>query len=185
MDITINMITAIMPNAKKIAPKYLKCLNDTMRKYDINTRYRMAYFLATVAVESGEMRYTEEIASGIKYDTGRLAIALGNTPQADGDGQKYKGRGFIQVTGLGNYKAYKQASGFDVVADPTMISRLPLLCCDSAGWFWKRNNLNALADKDMCTEIRKRVNGGLNGFDQYKIYVSRAKKALMPLFNQK
>lgn len=185
MDVTINMITAIMPNSKKIAPKYLKGINATMRKYDINTRYRMSYFLATVAIESDELLYTEEIASGIKYDTGKLAIALGNTPQADGDGQLYKGRGFFQITGLNNYKAYKQASGFDVVADPTMISRLPLLCCDSAGWFWKRNNLNALADKDMCTEIRKRVNGGLNGFDQYKIYVSRAKKALIPLFNQK
>lgn len=185
MDVTINMTTAIMPNSKNVALKYLKCLNDTMRKYNINTRYRMAYFLATVAIESCEMRYTEEIASGIKYDTGRLAAALGNTPQADGDGQKYKGRGFIQVTGLNNYKAYKQASGFDVVADPAMISRLPLLCCDSAGWYWKKYNLNSLADKDMCTEIRQRVNGGLNGFDQYKIYVSRAKKALIPLFNQK
>lgn len=185
MDVTINMITAIMPGAKKVAGKYLKCLNDTMRKYDINTRYRMAYFLATIAKESGELRYTEEIASGSSYDTGRLALALGNTPKADGDGQKFKGRGFIQITGKNNYEAYKKASGFDVVSDPTMVSRLPLLCCDSAGWFWDRNHLNTLADKDMCTEIRERVNGGLNGFDEYKIYVSRAKKALIPLFNQK
>ena len=185
MDITISMLITIMPGSKKVAGKYLRYLNDTMRKYNINTRYRMAYFLATIAIESGELRYTEEIASGSAYDTGRLAIALGNTPEADGDGQKFKGRGFIQITGLNNYKAYKHASGFDVVADPSMISRLPLLCCDSAGWFWDRNHLNILADKDMCTEIRERVNGGLNGFDQFKIYVSRAKKALTPLFNQK
>ena len=185
MDITISMLTTIMPGSKKVAGKYLRYLNDTMRKYSINTRYRMAYFLATIAVESGELKYTEELASGAAYDTGKLALALGNTPQADGDGQKYKGRGFIQVTGLNNYKAYKQASGFDVVSDPTMVSRLPLLCCDSAGWYWDKHNLNALADADMCTDIRLRVNGGLNGFAEYKKYVSTAKRVLTPLFNQK
>lgn len=185
MDVTISMITTIMPASKKVADKYLRWLNDTMRKYKINTRFRMAYFLATVAIESGELIYTEEIASGKAYDTGRLALALGNTPEADGDGQKFKGRGFIEITGKNNYEAYKEASGFDVVSDPTMVSRLPLLCCDSAGWFWDKNKLNALADADMCTKIREIVNGGHNGFEEYVNYVRIAKKVLIPLFNQK
>jgi putative chitinase len=85
---------------RKIAPHvseenikiYTPLLNKWMPYYSINTKLRQAAFIAQILHETDCFRYTEEIASGAAYDTGRLAIKLGNTPQKDGDGEKYKGQ---------------------------------------------------------------------------------------------
>ena len=124
------------------------------------------------------MRYSEEIASGKAYDTGKLAIKLGNTPEADGDGQKYKGRGLIQVTGRANYEAYKQYCGFDVVKQPELLAK-PVGAIRSSMWFWKSKGLNELADRDEFTAITKRINGGTNGIEDRRKYLARAKKVLI------
>ena len=88
--ITKQQLKSIMPNAlSKNIDMYLPLLNELMHKFGINTRLRVCHFLAQIAHESGQLRYSQEIASGKAYDTGRLAAALGNTPEADGDGQKY------------------------------------------------------------------------------------------------
>ena len=89
----------------------LKPLNDTLVRFNINTPLRIAHFIAQVAHESGAFQYLKEIASGAAYDTGRLAARLGNTPEADGDGQKYKGRGYIQLTGTSNYRLFDEFTG--------------------------------------------------------------------------
>ena len=148
------------------------------QEFDINTPLRWCHYLAQIAHESAELRYSEEIASGKAYDTGKLAIKLGNTPEADGDGQKYKGRGLIQVTGRANYEAYKQYCGFDVVKQPELLAK-PVGAIRSSMWFWKSKGLNELADRDEFVAITKCINGGTNGIEDRRKYLARAKKVLI------
>ena len=88
MEITKEQLKVIMPNAGTRADVFLPYLNRYMERYGINNRMRVCHFLAQIAHESGELRYTREIGSGAEYDTGRKARMLGNTPAKDGDGQR-------------------------------------------------------------------------------------------------
>ncbi len=144
--------------------KFLGPLNVTMIKYDISTPKRAAAFLAQLAHESGSLRYVRELASGEDYDTGSKAASLGNTPEKDGDGQKYKGRGLIQITGLANYKALSVALNFDFVKEPEKLE-LPGAAAMSAGWFWNLRNLNKHADVNNFERITKIINGGLTHYE--------------------
>ena len=188
MTITKGQLKKIMPTAPYTRiDKYLPYLNAAMTEFGILTKERAAHFLAQVAHESAEMRYTKELASGAAYDTGRKAIALGNTPQKDGDGQKYKGRGFIQLTGKANYERYKKFCGYDVVAKPELLE-LPKGATRSAAWFFTQGcgqNLCYVADLDngkntemVLQKITRVINGGLNGLESRRKYLQRALKAL-------
>ena len=108
-NMTQEQLKAISPYiTKKNLVIYTPLLDKWLPYYSINTKLRIAAFIAQVMHESGSFGYTTELASGSAYDTGKLARKLGNTPQKDGDGQKYKGRGLIQITGLNNYKEISQ-----------------------------------------------------------------------------
>ena len=158
---------------KKISPSissknlvvYTPLLNKWMPYYSINTKLRQSAFIARALHECGSFRYTTEIASGAAYDTGRLAVKLGNTPQKDGDGQKYKGRGVMQITGKSNYSAVSKALNVDFVSNPTLLSE-PNYAVQSACWWWWNRKLNALADKGDFKEIVRIVNGGENGLEE-------------------
>lgn len=130
-------------------------------RFGINTPLRVSHFLAQVAHESMTGRYMAEIASGRAYE-GRKD--LGNTQT--GDGVRFKGRGLIQLTGRANYTAYSMALYGDLraVHDPAMVAQLPDAAL-AAGWFWARNSINALADRDDVRAVTRRVNGGFNGLD--------------------
>ena len=105
MIITKEQLKKVMPTASNSnIEKYLPFLNEWMPHYGIKTPQRICHFISQIAHESGSLVYNKEIASGKAYDTGKLAERLGNTPEADGDGQKYKGRGLIQITGSSNYR---------------------------------------------------------------------------------
>lgn len=183
-ELTIQQIYAVMPGAKsrynRVGQKtrgevYLPWLTQFMAEYDINTPLRAAYFLATVAVESGELKYSEEIASGSAYEGRR---DLGNTQR--GDGTRFKGRGLIQLTGRKNYEAYSRAVGFDFYTTTAKAKGVaqPGNAVRSACWFWQTHGLNALADIDNPRAVRRRVNGGLNGYPQFAQYLKRAKQTL-------
>lgn len=183
--ITKQQLKDIMPNAlSKNIDMYLPYLNELMPKFGIDTKLRVCHFLAQIAHESGQLRYSQEIASGKAYDTGRLAVALGNTPEADDDGQKYKGRGLIQLTGTNNYRSFneylkKNFEGTDdVLASPEIVAT-PRYAVLSACWFFMKSGCIALADKDDLKAVTKRVNGGLNGFEQRKQYLVNAKKVIV------
>lgn len=93
------------------------------------------------------------------------ANRMGNGPEASGDGYKFRGRGYIQLTGKDNYTAFGKAIGVDIAANPDLVgTKYQLL---SAAWFWNKTNLNKIADTgatdEAVTMITKRVNGGTIG----------------------
>lgn len=147
-----------MPSATlENCQRFLGPLNNAMRRYDINTPMRQAYFLSQVAWESGSLRYTREIASGQKYE-GRKD--LGNVKP--GWGVRYKGRGLIQVTGHDNYVRYGRFIGKDMEDTSQrnwLLLEQPEYAADSAGWFWMTHGLNELADNDEHTKITRIING--------------------------
>lgn len=162
----------IMPHAKSRVQDFLEPLNAAMREFHINTPVRQAAFLAQIAHESGELRYVEEIASGIAYEYRK---DLGNTQP--GDGMKFKGRGLIQITGRNNYHECGKALGVDLITNPELLETNDL-ACRSAAWFWASRGLNDLADRGDFERITKRINGGLNGYQERLVYHARAKMAL-------
>lgn len=170
--ITGTQLQSIMPFAKARIPSFVAPLNGAMHEFHINSPIRQAAFIAQIAHESGELRYVEEIASGSAYE-GRKD--LGNTQP--GDGMKYKGRGLIQITGRNNYLECGKALGVDLVTQPEILETNDL-ACRSAAWFWASHGLNDLADKGDFERITKRINGGLNGYQERLVYHARAKMAL-------
>lgn len=174
-ELTRDEVLCIMPTAKKRVDKYLPYINQYAEICEVNTTLRMAHFLAQIAHESGELRYVRELASGASYDTGPKAQALGNTPEKDGDGQRYKGRGLIQITGRKNYAAVSKALGVDFIAHPEKLEE-PEYAVASAMWFWWSHGCNALADQDNCVAVTKRINGGKNGLNDRMKYLAKAKE---------
>jgi putative chitinase len=154
---TLDQLIKIMPYARARAAMFLGPLNDTMTEFGIDTPARQASFLAQVGHESGQLQYVRELASGTAYE-GRKD--LGN--MQPGDGVRFKGRGLIQITGRANYVACGLSLGIDLIGDPALLES-PTLAARSAGWFWAKNGLNALADAGDQTRVTRRINGGTNG----------------------
>ena len=182
MSITAPQLLQILPNAGKQAGVFVPGLNATMGKYAIITRLRITAFIAQIGHESGQLRFVRELGGDTylaKYDTGRLAQRLGNTPEADGDGQKYRGRGLIQVTGRANYQACSEALFGDsrLLNTPELLEQ-PVYAAMSAGWYWQRAGLNTLADKGDFLAITKKINGGTNGLPDREELYERALKVL-------
>ena len=179
---TLAQLQQVFPRARSLAGVFISSLNLAMRNRQINTPQRAAAFLAQIGHESGELHYVRELGNNqylSKYDTGVLAARLGNTPEADADGQKYRGRGLIQITGRRNYLACSQALFGDdrLLLQPQLLEQ-PQWACESAAWFWQSNGLNELADKGQFTTITRRINGGLNGLDDRLQLWARAKAVL-------
>lgn len=162
-------------------------------KFEINTPLRLAHFLAQCGHESGNFKivnenlnygakglmgifhkYFPDEKTALAYERKPEKIAnkvyggrMGNGPEASGDGWKFHGRGFIQLTGHDNYKAFATSVGEDVVANPELVAtKYPLA---SAAWFFHKNGLHKLADGGatdaVVTSITKRVNGGTIGLE--------------------
>ena len=180
MPITEQQLLQILPNAHPVAGIFLPALNRAMARYKIDSRERQAAFLAQVGHESGQLRFVRELGNNAylaKYDTGALAKRLGNTPEADGDGQKYRGRGLIQVTGRANYRDAGVSLGLPLLEQPELLEQ-PVWAAMSAGWFWSRAKLNDLADVGKFEAITRKINGGLNGWDDRLALYERALEVL-------
>ena len=180
MPITTLQLQQILPNAGQSAGVFVPVLNTAMVRYQIVGSLRMAAFIAQIGHESGQLRYVREMGSDqhlSKYDTGSLAKRLGNTPEADGDGQKYRGRGLIQITGRANYAECGEALGLDLVNHPELLEK-PQHACMSAAWFWASRGMNTLADAGKFDAITRRINGGQNGATDRQALYARALKVL-------
>lgn len=165
---------------KKRCEVFAPLLAQIMPIWGINTLQRQAMFIAQVMHESGEFRYLAELGNDnyLAYlDTGNVAKRLGNTPEADGDGQLYKGRGLIQITGRANYMRCGHALQLQLLKNPQLLEN-PRHAVASACWFWFDKKLNQFADTNQITACTKRINGGINGLDDRKEYWKRAKLAM-------
>ena len=162
-----------------------------IERFNMTSPLRLAHFLAQAAHESGNFKFLKENlnysadsllkvfpkyfkdkATADKYARNPDKIAnrvyasrMGNGDEASGDGFKFRGRGYIQLTGKDNYKAFSNFIGEDCVANPDLVSdKYPLV---SASWFFDKNNLWTICDKgatdEVVTAVTKRVNGGSNG----------------------
>ena len=137
---------------------YTPLLVAMFEEFQINTPQRIRMFLAQIGHESGQLRYTEELASGKAYEARR---DLGNT--VAGDGVRYKGRGLLQITGRSNYSQCAVDLGLPLVENPELLAQ-PEPAARSAGWYWNKHNLNSLCDQGLFELLTRRINGGLNGY---------------------
>ena len=151
--------------AKELAHELGRAMHD----FRINTRLRAIHFIAQVAHESGGFRWRTELASGGEYEGRR---DLGNVHP--GDGRRYKGRSFIQVTGRTNYEQVSRALGVDFVRHPEKLGERKW-AARAAAWWWTTHGLNELADRNDVLAVTKRINGGTNGLDSRKAYLRRAR----------
>lgn len=172
-------------------------LPDTIDKFQINTPLRLAHFLAQCAHESIGFKATSEnlnySAAGLKkifpkyfpqtlsesYARQPEKIAsrvyggrMGNGDESTKEGYKFRGRGYIQLTGKNNYIEFGKVINDDVVTNPDIVAtKYPLL---SAAWFFNKNCLKKCdaGDTDaVVTSVTKCVNGGINGLeDRIKLF---------------
>ena len=171
--ITREMIKAIAPNSKEeIVRPLVEFLNKHMNKYEVNTYLRVCHFIAQAAHESASFRTLEEYADGSAYE-GRKD--LGNVNR--GDGKRYKGRGIFQLTGRANYRDMSEKLGVDLEGNPEL-AESPEISVLTSLEYWKSRGLNAHADKDNVEMITRRINGGLNGFNDRKNYLAKAKRII-------
>jgi len=153
-SLSISKLTGYIP------ANVLAQIPATAPKFGITTNLRLAHFLSQCAHESGGFKFVTEFASGAAYE-GRKD--LGNTQP--GDGVKFKGRGYIQLTGRANYTKFSTFCGEDCVTNPELVAtKYPMM---SAAYFFNSNGLWAVCDKGYddaaVTTVTKRVNGGTNG----------------------
>jgi putative chitinase len=174
-----------------LPPAAFKFMLQIVSKYNIDEPLRLAHFLAQIAHESGNFtavvenlnyssdgllktfpKYFKDRAIADRYarkpqQIGSRVYAnrMGNGDEASGDGFKFRGRGYLQLTGKDNYKAFSAFIGQDCVADPTLVAnKYPM---DSAVWFFEVNKIWDICDKgageDVVKAVTRKVNGGLNG----------------------
>lgn len=180
-----------------IDEKWLDPINVTFAKYDISTPIRQAFFIGQCSHESDNFRVLEEdlnysanelmrvwpsrfpdlsVASKFAHNPEKIANKvyagrMGNTEE--NDGWKYHGRGVIQLTGKDNYENAGKSIGLNLLEYPDMLI-YPKFAALSAGWYWNKKGLNALADTKDFDTMTERINGGLIGLDERKAKIAKA-----------
>lgn len=185
--LTQSQLRQIMTRRPERVALFFPFLAQAMRDYGIQGQLREAAFIATIAHESGELRYVSEIWGPTPVQSryeGRSD--LGNTEP--GDGSKFRGHGLIQTTGRHNHarardrlRAHYGPDVPDFEQDPEKLT-LPKWASLSAADFWAEHACNELADIPDFEAVTRRVNGGLNGWEQRLDYYNRALVILKPDF---
>lgn len=187
-NIDLNKFKRVFPNCKE-PEKICNLLDNLLNANNINTKERVCMFLAQCGHESSEFtRFNENLnysANGLlstfsKYFKSEseaklyerkpekiankvYANRLGNGPESSGDGWKYRGYGYIQLTGKTNFELFTKETGVDIVNNTESIRNDLTIALKTAIWFWNKNNLNSYCDNNDFIGLTKRINGGLNG----------------------
>ena len=152
-----------------VSPEMVADLKACLERYDITTPERIRHFISQCSHESGAGKWTKELASGNAYENRK---DLGNTQP--GDGSRFKGGGYIQLTGRSNYQAFADAMGDPKIMELGVDYVAVNYPWSSAGFWWNRNNMNALVDSGASVEkITRRVNGGTNGLSDRQQYYDK------------
>lgn len=171
-----------------LAARWAKPIEHAMALAECTTHFRQAAFLAQIGHESGRLAWTREIwgptAQQKRYEPNTsLSRTLGNVYA--GDGKRFMGRGLIQCTGRANYAlmtlGLREILGDavpDFEADPKQLE-LDLWAAMSAGYYWRRKNLNRWVDASNFAELTRRINGGYTGLADRQLLHARA--LMLPL----
>ena len=200
--ITVDQLEKILPHNNNV---YTLCetLNELLPKYEINTKNRIAGFLAQCAVESVEFTVLKEnlnygpqslmktwpklfpyagIAEQYAHQPEKIANYVyankyGNGSVASGDGWLYRGRGAIQTTFHDNYKVFAVSIGMPI--DKTVAYCETLTgAVESACFYWKMHNINQACDADNIEDMTHRINPAELGLTQRTMYYEKAKSLL-------
>ena len=158
-----------MSKALELGNKY----KSLLAKYGITTPLRLAHFFSQIAHESGGFKYLAELGGKSYFDKYEGRKDLGNTQK--GDGYKFKGRGYNQVTGRANYSEISKDLKIDFINNPELLEQ-EVNAMISALWFWNKRKLNQFADLDDIKTITKKINGGYNGLKERQEYLTQYKK---------
>jgi len=187
-----------------INPNLEKVFNDTFERWGINTAQRQAAFIGQCGHECGNFKILEEnlnysadrlvkiwpkrftsIEMAQPYNRNPKAIAnkvyggrMGNRDEASGDGWRFRGSGWLQLTGHDNFYHAGKAIGQDFVMNPDLV-RTPEFAAQTAGWFWSTHNCNAKADVKDWTGLTKIINGGVLGLTERVINTNKALEILI------
>lgn len=203
--ITLAQLTELYPRARDGYLSVFASRSQALfQEFGISqTRNRLHFFLAQIGHESGGLSIVEEnmnyraermmqvwpsrfptLASAQPYahnpeKLGNFVYGnrLGNGPPASGDGFRYRGRGFIQITGKDGYKQVGDRAGLDLVANPdsaaTPNEALRVACA-----FWRWKDLNTLCDTGDFTKVTKRINGGTVGMADRLAWLDKVGRVL-------
>lgn len=179
----------IVPTMKgKRADQLVGPLNQALELAGCNTPQRRAMFMAQLAHETGGFQWLHELGGHHYFDkyepNTKKGRELGN--KEPGDGERFKGRGFIHITGRGNYEKAGKAIGVDLIKHPELAED-PNVAAKVAAWYWQNHtikrgkgkaaksyHLNELADRGDFEGVTRGVNGGLTGLASRKAYYKRA-----------
>lgn len=201
-DFTRDKLAKLFPAHKDIAGLHA-ALSTELPKYGIDTVERVAGFLSQCGHESlgftvmrENLNYRAETLLRVfpkYYKTQADAEAhahkpekianrvyggrMGNGPEATGEGFKFRGRGFIQLTGKTNYTLFAESVNKNL-DDTVNYLETTEGAIESACWFWKKNGLNELSDKKDVLGMTRRINGGTNGLDDRRAKWDKAMKVL-------
>jgi len=193
------MVTAEQLTKLHIDPSLADAFNETFQRWNILTPRQQAGFIGQCGHECGNFKILEEnlnyraetlmklwpkrfptLEFAKQYERNPRKIAnmvyanrMGNRDEASGDGFRFRGSGWLQLTGHANFFHAGKALGVDFVMNPELV-RTPKYAALTAGWFWSTHNCNALAEAEDWTGLTKKINGGTIGLQDRIKHINEA-----------
>ena len=193
------MVTAEQLTKLHIDPSLVDAFNETFQRWNILTPRQQAGFIGQCGHECGNFKILEEnlnyraetlmklwpkrfptLEFAKQYERKPQKIAnmvyanrMGNRDEASGDGWRFRGSGWLQLTGHANFFHAGKALGVDFVMNPELV-RTPKYAALTAGWFWSTHNCNALAEAEDWTGLTKKINGGTIGLQDRIKHINEA-----------